>query len=139
LPQFIQYAREKGIQLTLTGDQKLPRVDLDPDRLTQILGNLINNALNVLSSGGNIELSARQDWKKLVLEVIDDGPGISDENQRLIFNRSFRTDKSRSSENNSSGLGLAITKKLVDAQGGEISVASTRGEKTTFRLTFPIT
>ncbi len=134
---FSPLAREKGIQLTLTKDQILPRVNLDPGRLTQILGNLINNALQVLSSGGKIEISARQEGKELVLEVIDDGPGISDENQQLIFNRSFRTDKSRSSENNSSGLGLAITKKLVDAQGGEITVKSTPGEKTIFRVTFP--
>ncbi len=135
---FSPLARENGIQLTLTGDQKLPRMDLDPGRLTQILGNLISNALQALSSGGKIEISAIQEGEKLILKVADTGPGISDENLPLIFNRSFRADKSRISDNGSSGLGLAITKKLVEAQGGSISVESKVGKGTTFLIEFPI-
>jgi len=135
---FSPLAGEKGIQLTLTKDQILPRVNLDPGRLTQILGNLINNALQVLPSGGKIEITAIQEAKNLLLKVTDNGPGISDENLPLIFNRSFRADKSRASENGSSGLGLAITKKLVEAQGGSISVESKVGTGTTFLIEFPI-
>ncbi len=135
---FSPLAGEKGIQFTLTKDQILPRVNLDPGRLTQILGNLINNALQVLPSGGKIELSAIQEGEILLLTVTDNGPGISDENLPLIFNRSFRADKSRASENGSSGLGLAITKKLVEAQGGSISVKSKVGTGTTFLINFPI-
>ena len=135
---FSPLAREKGIQLTLKSDQTLPRVNLDPDRLTQILGNLINNAIQVLSSNGNIEVSAKQKGEHILLKVADDGPGISDEYLPLIFNRSFRADKSRSSANGSSGLGLAITKKLVEAQGGRISVESKVGIGTTFQIEFPI-
>jgi len=74
----------------------------------------------------------------LILEVVDDGPGISEENLPHIFNRSFRTDSSRNSEFGSSGLGLAITRKLVEAQKGRISVQSTLGEGTTFQVEFPI-
>lgn len=135
---FSPLAMEKGIQLTLAGDQKLPRVNLDPDRLTQILGNLINNAIQVLSPGGKIDVSALQEGEKLVLKVADNGPGISDENLPLIFNRSFRADQSRASGNGSSGLGLSITKKLVEAQGGSISVESVVGTGTTFLIEFPI-
>ena len=135
---FSPLAMEKGIQLTLAGDQKLPRVDLDPGRLTQILGNLINNAIQALSSGGEIEISAIQEGENLILKIADNGPGISDENLPLIFNRSFRADQSRASENGSSGLGLAITKKLVEAQGGSISVESKVGAGTTFLIEFPI-
>lgn len=116
----------------------MPRVNLDPGRLTQILGNLINNALQVLSSGGKIEVSAIQEGYNLLMKVTDNGPGISDENLPLIFNRSFRADKSRTSENGSSGLGLAITKKLVEAQGGSISVESKVGTGTIFLINFPI-
>jgi two-component system sensor histidine kinase BaeS len=135
---FSPLADEKGIQLSLTKDQILPRMNLDPGRLTQILGNLINNALQVLSSGGKIEVSAIQEGDNLLMKVADNGPGISDENLPLIFNRSFRADKSRTSENGSSGLGLAITKKLVEAQGGSISVESKVGTGTTFLINFPI-
>lgn len=135
---FSPLAGEKGIQLTLTKDQILPRVNLDPGRLTQILGNLINNALQVLPSGGKIEIRANQEAENLLLLVTDNGPGISGEDLLLIFNRSFRADKSRTSENGSSGLGLAITKKLVEAQGGSISVESKVGTGTTFLIKFPI-
>lgn len=133
---FSPLAAEKGIQLTLAKDQILPRVNLDPDRLTQILGNLINNALQVLTSGGKIGITARQTDNILLLEVNDDGPGISAENLPLIFNRSFRTDESRASTG-SSGLGLTITKKLVEAQDGTISVMSVPGKGTTFQVRFP--
>lgn len=134
---FSPHASEKGIQLTLTSDQNLPRVNLDPDRLTQILGNLINNAIQILSPGGKIDVSALQEGEKLVLKVTDNGPGISDENLPLIFDRSFRADKSRASGNGSSGLGLSITKKLVESQGGSISVESEIGTGTTFLIEFP--
>lgn len=136
---FSPLARDKGIELKLTNAKELPRVNLDPDRLTQILGNLINNAIHVLSSGGKIEISALQQGDILRLKVADNGPGIPDENLPLIFNRSYRADKSRPSENGSSGLGLAITKKLVEAQGGSISVESALGQGTKFLIEFPIT
>jgi len=135
---FSPLAREKGIKLSLRKEDKLPKVDLDPGRLTQILGNLINNAFQVLSSGGTIDISAKHKGNNLILEISDNGPGISEENLPLIFNRSFRADKSRSSENGSSGLGLAITKKLVEAQGGNISVISEVGTGTTFRVEFSL-
>ena len=134
---FLPLAKEKGIKLSLEGESDLPRVDLDPGRLTQILGNLINNALQVLSPGGKIELKSYLERNNLILEVADDGPGISENNLPLIFNRSFRTDSSRSSEFGSSGLGLSITKKLVEAQNGSISVESAPGEGTTFQVVFP--
>jgi len=135
---FLPLAKEQDIEFILAGMNDLPRADLDPDRLKQILGNLVNNALQVLSMGGKIELKSYQEGDSLILEVTDDGPGISEKNLPLIFNRSFRTDPSRNSEFGSSGLGLAITRKLVEAQKGRISVQSSPGEGTTFRVEFPI-
>jgi len=133
---FHSLALEKGIQISSDIQTDLPQVDLDPDRLTQILGNLINNALNVLSSERNIQIAAREDEGHLIIQISDDGPGISKDDLPQIFNRSYRTDKSRAGSG-SSGLGLAITKKLVEAQGGEISVESLVGQGTTFCLRFP--
>jgi len=136
-PAFSPLATEKGIQIKSDIPTDLPRVELDSDRLNQIMGNLINNALQVLSTGGAIKISALQAGTNLVIKVSDDGPGISSEDLPMIFNRSFRSDKSRIS-NGSSGLGLAITRKLVEAQNGQISVQSVPEEGTTFQIEFPI-
>jgi signal transduction histidine kinase len=129
-------AAEKQVQVISDLQPALPRVDLDPDRLTQILGNLINNALEVLSPGGNLRISAFTAENQLVLQVEDDGPGISETDLPQIFNRSFRADRSRSG-NGSSGLGLSITQKLVESQGGAIEVDSVLGKGTTFTVRFP--
>ena len=134
---FSPLVKEKEIQFTINKDLVLPRVELDPDRLTQILGNLVNNAIHVLPPGGKIELSAKADPENLILQVSDNGPGISENDLALIFNRSFRTDKSRVSNQGSSGLGLSITKKLVESQGGIITVQSKLGSGTTFQIKFP--
>jgi signal transduction histidine kinase len=133
---FKPLAREKGVEISAEIQSDLPSVKLDPDRLTQILGNLINNALEVLPEGGKINVKALRDGTQLGLEIEDNGPGISDEDLPLIFDRSFRTDQSRTG-NGSSGLGLAITRKLVEAQGGKISVSSIIGQGTRFKLHFP--
>jgi signal transduction histidine kinase len=134
---FHRLAEKKGLKINLELPEKLPKVKLDPDRLTQILGNLINNAITILPAGGNIWLTAREESKRLIIEVKDDGPGIDKEDLPHIFNRHYKIDPSRSQEDGSSGLGLAITKKLVEAQGGEITVKSKPGGGTVFRVSFP--
>lgn len=136
---FVQLAARKDLNLSLELEDMMPRVTLDPDRLTQILGNLINNAINILPIGGNIWLKAWQEGKELIIEIEDDGPGISEGELPHIFNRHYKIDQSRNQTQGSSGLGLAITKKLVEAQGGKIEVNSELGQGTTFRVTFPVT
>ena len=135
---FFPLAAKKEINLSLELEDKLSRVRLDPNRLTQILGNLINNAINILPIAGNIWLKAWEQEEHLIIEVKDDGPGIAKENLPHIFNRHYKTDPSRGQIGGSSGLGLAITKKLVEAQGGEIVVNSRSGSGTAFRVSFPI-
>jgi two-component system sensor histidine kinase BaeS len=136
---FLPMASEKGIQFSLDIKEDLPRIKLDPDRLTQILGNLIHNALKVLPAGGEISLAGSSAGDQLQILVSDNGPGISPQDIPFIFTRFFRADKSRQSDQGSSGLGLAITKKLVEAQGGKVEVESQEGKGTTFKLSFPIT
>ncbi|MFN2282538.1 MAG: sensor histidine kinase, partial [Anaerolineales bacterium] len=135
---FIPLAAKKELNLNLDLEKNLPRVNLDPDRLTQILGNLINNAISILPTGGNIWLKAWQEEGELVIEIKDNGPGIAERDLPLIFNRHYKIDQSRSQGQGSSGLGLAITKKLVEAQGGKITVESTLGVGTVFRISFPL-
>ncbi len=135
---FLPLAREKEIELTLSVEQGIPRVNLDPDRLTQVLGNLVNNAIHILSAGGKIKLTGGLDEDSLVIQVIDDGPGIQAEDLPQIFDRFYRADKSRQTDEGSSGLGLAITKNLVEAQGGTITAESEPGKETTFTISFPV-
>ncbi len=135
---FIPLAAKKDLNLSLDLGENIPRVTLDPDRLTQILGNLINNAINALPSGGNIWLKAWQEDQNLVIEVKDDGPGIAKEDLPHIFKRHYKIDQSRGQNQGSSGLGLAIAKKLVEAQGGKIVVNSEIGRGTVFQVLFPI-
>jgi signal transduction histidine kinase len=135
---FLPIANEKDILLSLDITSDLPRINLDPDRLTQILGNLVNNAFAVLTEGGKIQLSAGQETENIYLEVSDNGPGIAVEDLPRIFDRHFRPDKSRLQDHGSSGLGLAITKKLVEAQGGTIEVQSQLDHGTAFKIVFPV-
>jgi len=134
---FQPIAKEKEIEFSQEIMKDLPRVDLDPDRLAQILGNLLTNAIQVLSPGGKVKLSAASHEKNLVIQVTDDGPGITSDDLPNIFNRFYRSDKSRQVDQGSSGMGLAISKKLVEAQGGLISVASEPGVETTFTIRLP--
>jgi len=135
---FHPIALEKEIELSLDIKGDIPRVNLDPDRLTQVLGNLVNNAIYILSAGGKIKITAGLDKDSLVIQVTDDGPGIQAEDLPQIFDRFYRADKSRQPDEGSSGLGLAITKNLVEAQGGTITAESAPGKETTFTLKFPV-
>jgi signal transduction histidine kinase len=134
---FHPIALEKDIGLTLDIEGSLPQVNLDPDRLTQVLGNLVNNAIHILSAGGKIKITAGFDEDSLVIQVMDDGPGIQAEDLPQIFDRFYRVDKYRQPDEGSSGLGLAITKNLVEAQGGTITAESEPGKETTFTIKFP--
>ncbi len=133
---FSPLASANGVKISTIIQPELPRAALDPDRLTQILGNLISNAIHVMPQGGQITLSAESTPGTLLLHVEDNGPGIAAQDLPRIFDRSYRTDQSRSG-NGSSGLGLAITRKLVEAQGGQITAASEPGQGTKFTIKFP--
>jgi signal transduction histidine kinase len=99
--------------------------------------NLLNNAFKFTPSGGQITLEARQDGANLVVEVRDTGPGISDEDQMRLFSPYFRRveDRERLS---GLGLGLALSKKLVELHGGKIWVKSKKGEGSTFSFSIPL-
>jgi two-component system sensor histidine kinase BaeS len=108
---------------------------IDVERIEQVLGNLINNAIYNTDSGGEILLSARKENSLLLLEVKDNGTGISPDDLPLIFDRSFRGDTSRSSDG--SGLGLAIAKSIVELHGGKIIAESILGEGSLFCVKLP--
>jgi signal transduction histidine kinase len=132
---YQQQADLKSITLKVIVPEDTPRIIVDPNRMVQVLGNLMSNALRYTPESGEIILGATTKGDAVVLYVQDNGVGIAAEDLPHLFDRFFRSDQSRE-QNGETGLGLAIAKSLVEAQGGRISVSSTPGENTTFYLNF---
>jgi signal transduction histidine kinase len=130
-------ARKKDIKLHVEASPDLPEVNIDPDRMAQVLSNLLSNALRYTHQGGDITLSARHTAGEVEIRVHDSGPGIEPEELPNIFDRFYRTDKSRQRESGGSGLGLAIAKSIVEGHGGRIWAESEPGEGTTIAIALP--
>jgi signal transduction histidine kinase len=124
-------------QLTLSQDSSSAQVYGDPQRLTQIIDNLLSNALYYTAAGGciTVELSQRDD--KATLTVTDTGVGIAAEDLPHIFDRFWRSDQSRSRHTGGAGIGLAIVHALVIAHNGQVSVQSQPGKGSSFIVTLP--
>ena len=121
--------QRKNIRLLLDIASPLAPIEVDPGRMTQVLTNIVDNALRHTPEGGQITLSARERVEQVELTVQDNGPGLKSEDLNRIFNRLYRTDASRQREGDGgSGLGLAIAKSIVQAHGGELSAESKVGE-----------
>ena len=129
-------AEQKQILLTTDIPDGLPRILVDETRMAQVLGNLIHNALRYTPQGGAITLSASRTTEEVYLCVQDTGRGIQPGDPPNIFERFYRGDKSRTDAEGASGLGLAIARALVTANGGTISAESApgRGTKMTVAL-----
>jgi len=135
LDDFAILARARGVVL----DNAVPpglAAKADPDRLRQVLANLVDNAIKYGRADGQVVLNGRAlDGGRVELSVRDDGPGIPAEATARIFERFYRVDKARSREQGGTGLGLAIVKNVIQAHGGEVRVLSTPGAGTEFFLT----
>jgi two-component system sensor histidine kinase BaeS len=135
---YVVQAEQHGIALRVEAPASLPSVAVDTDRMTQVLNNLVSNALRYTTEG-EIVLGAQADDTHVRLTVRDTGSGIAPADLPFVFERFYRADKSRQrSESDTSGLGLAITKALVEAHDGTISVESTLDHGTTFTITLPM-
>jgi len=131
-------ARQVELSLQVSGD--LPVMDLDRMRMSQALGNVVGNALNCTEVGGNIAIEAgTEGGEELVISVTDDGIGIDAADLPHVFDRFYRTDRSRSRGIGGTGLGLAITRAIVEAHGGTIAVESDGpGQGVTVSIRIPL-
>ena len=128
--------------VTITAEVTAPvRIEADPGRLRQALGNLVGNALRYTPAGGSVTLAvfAADDDGHATITVADTGGGIAAEHLPRIFDRFYRADASRSRETGGSGLGLSITRYLIEAHGGTIDARSTEGAGSTFTIRLPLT
>jgi two-component system OmpR family sensor kinase len=110
----------------------------DGDRLRQVIANLVGNALVHTPSSARLDIRARRDGDRAVVEVSDRGEGMPPDVLGQAFDRFYRADPSRSRHRGGSGLGLAIVQAAVAAHGGEVALDSTPGEGTTARITLPL-
>jgi signal transduction histidine kinase len=131
-------ANAKGIVLTVDLPADLPLVDVDPERIGQVLRNLLNNAVAHTPQGGEITVAAQATETEVSVSVHDTGTGIAPEHLPYVFDRFYRGDKSRARQTGGAGLGLAIVKQLVIAHGGTITATSAPGQGSTFTFTLPV-
>jgi two-component system sensor histidine kinase BaeS len=127
-------AKQHHVDLQVKAEGTLPQIDVDVERMSQVLDNLVLNAFRYTPEGGKVTLAADEKDGNVQISVKDSGMGISVEDIPHIFDRFFRGDKSRQ-QSGESGLGLAIAKSLVEAHGGKISVESAPGEGAEFTIT----
>jgi signal transduction histidine kinase len=127
------------VALQVTWSDDAPHeVQWDPDRMSEVLGNLLGNAVKFTSSGGNVSLRAEKAGDSVVVEVRDTGAGIAPEQLPHIFEKFYQADNQASASQRGTGLGLAIAKGIVEAHKGTITVESTPGVGTVFTLTLPL-
>jgi len=130
----------KGVYLTKDIAPGLTDMAMDPDRMGQVLGNLLDNALRHTPTGGTVTISATSSPRTGVTElrVKDTGDGIPAEHLPHVFDRFYRVDAARDRAHGGSGIGLAIAKALTEAHGGKLSVTSPgTGKGSTFRVLLP--
>ncbi|MGH2862951.1 MAG: ATP-binding protein [Solirubrobacteraceae bacterium] len=127
-------APAEAAQVSINLDGPDVRVWADPDRLRQVLRNLVSNAIRHSRSGGSIDIHARVDGWDLVIDVLDRGAGIAAADLPHVFDRFWRAEKSRSRAAGGSGLGLAIVRQLVEAHGGTVSARSIPEQETVFSV-----
>jgi two-component system sensor histidine kinase ResE len=135
--KFQGLAKEKEIELSVSMTEDNGYFLLDPDRIEQVLTNLIDNAIRHTPNGGSVIVTETTDDKGISFEVKDSGSGIPEEDLPFVFERFYKADKARTRGRSGTGLGLAIAKNIVDAHKGIISVQSKIGQGTTFSFFIP--
>ncbi len=131
-------AMVKGIHLTINLPSSLRKVRIDAQRISQVLYNLLDNAIRHTPGGGRILVNVMEQEGVIKVTVSDTGEGIPPEDLSHMFERFYRVDKSRSRATGGSGLGLTIARRLVEAHGGTIEVQSKVGEGSHFTFTIPV-
>ena len=139
---FRPQAAARQVELDVAVVGSIPRLELDPGRISQVLGNILRNALAHTPSGGRVRVDVARAAGQVTIGIDDTGPGIAPADLEHIFERFYRADRARSRRAGElargTGLGLTIARELVRAHGGSISAKSTLGRGTRFQISLPI-
>lgn len=136
--KFQLTANEKAVRLTIEASDGIPLVDADAGLMERVFDNLISNALRYTPAGGHIGVRVAAAGERVSVCVADTGSGIPEAEIPFIFNRFYRADKSRHAASENAGLGLAITKRILEMHGGEITVESAPLAGTRFSFSLPL-
>jgi two-component system phosphate regulon sensor histidine kinase PhoR len=128
-------AHGKNVSVEVTGGTGMMKAN--PDRITEVALNLIDNAIKYNRPGGSVKVNISESDGEVALEVADTGVGIPPESQERVFERFYRVDKSRSRKQGGTGLGLSIVKHITELYKGRLELSSTPGAGTTIKVTFP--
>jgi len=131
-------ALDKGLDWQADVPQHLPMLDVDPDRLAQVVGNLLSNAIKYTPAGGRVAVTVGIEGQEFWLSVADSGPGIAAEEQQQVFEAFYRSERDRRFPQGL-GLGLTIARDLVLAHGGRLALDSQPGEGSRFTVYLPLT
>jgi signal transduction histidine kinase len=131
------FAKEKNIKLVVNVD-KIPMIEVDPDRLSQVLRNLVGNAIKFSEENSKIKIDAKLQKDQLLFSVRDYGCGMNCENQIRVFEPFYQVENSSRRKHGGTGLGLAICRGIVEAQKGKIWVESQEGKGSKFFFTVPL-
>ena len=126
---------KKQISLSVSGSPAY--ADADRERIIQVAMNLLSNALRYTPQNGHIEVETLETEAESILRVKDNGIGIPEQELPYIFERFYRTDKSRNRKTGGTGIGLTIAKSIVESHGGKITVESTVGKGSSFTVLLP--
>jgi two-component system sensor histidine kinase BaeS len=134
---FQAEADEKKISLGLVTSLASALIIADPLRTEQVIGNLLSNGLRYVPEGGKVWIEIARAGNEVTVSINDNGPGVPEADLPFIFNRFWRGEKSRARQSGGAGLGLAITKLLVEGQGGRIVAQGLPGGGLQVRVSFP--
>ena len=129
---------ETNTKIRVIMDKKIPLVYLDEDLIRHVYANLISNAIRYTMAGGNIIIKVYQSKNYLMTEVKDNGIGIPKEEQKRIFEKFFRASNALKKETDGTGLGLFLSKTIVESSGGKMGFRSSEGVGSTFWFSLPI-
>ena len=135
---YFDLAKERGVNIITSLDDRLGEVGFDRSKIKQVLDNLLSNAVKYTEPGDTVFLSSRLDKGVVIVEVADTGKGITDDAKEKLFNKFVRAQEHKGAKEKGTGLGLVITKGIVEAHGGKIWVEDNSPKGAKFIFTLPV-
>jgi len=137
ISEFEPFAKASNVEIEFKSQKDLPKVFADPNQIRLVVENLLDNAIRYIKDKGKAEIRLEKKGKNLYFEIKDNGVGIPKEDQKYIFQKFFRSENILRYQTQGSGLGLYITKAIVERSGGKIGFKSQEGVGSTFWFTLP--